>query len=340
MEGKDMVEAVTLNSTQGVAVLLMALGEEYAAEIFKHLDRREVYKISATMASLADISLNQVSEVLHKFNQEVESQTSIGVRSQDYISNVLIRALGRDKAKGIMEHIFNTDQVSGIDALKWMDASAIAGSLRNEHPQIIALVLFSLESEQAAEVVRLLPEELRYEALVRMITLDGIPAQALTELNELVENQLLTTTDNAATSKVDGLQRTAAILGLLGGDIEGPILNRLSEVNVELSEKIKDLMLIFDNLLGVEDRSIQILLRDVPSQTLKVALRGADDMIRQKILRNMSTRAAEILLEDLEVMAPVRMSEVEKAQKEILAIAKRLAESGELSLSRETDPLV
>lgn len=330
--GEAPAPAVALAGVDRAAVLLMTLGEEYAAEILKHMEPRDLHKLGAAMANVTGINKSQVSEVLNAFNEQVEDQTSMGVHSQDYIRAVLIRALGRDKAKSVMESILNADSGSGVEALKWMDAEAIAGGLRQEHPQVVALVLSSLETEQAAEVVSLLPEDLRYDALMRVATLDGIPANALVELNEVIEKQVMSAISASARSKMGGAQRAAEILNLLSGDVEGPILDRVKEADPELGEKIEEMMLLFESLLEVEDRGIQTLLREVSSETLMVALRGADEMVKEKILRNMSKRAAEMLRDDLEVMPPVRLSEVEAAQKEILATAKRLAEAGELSL--------
>lgn len=332
---------IALAGVDRAAVLLMTLGEEYAAEILKHMEPRDLHKLGAAMTNVNGINKSQVSEVLDTFNGQVEEQTSMGVHSQDYIRAVLIRALGRDKAKGVMDSILNADSGTGVEALKWMDAEAIAGGLRQEHPQVVALVLSSLETEQAAEVVTLLPEDLRYDALMRVATLDGIPANALVELNEVIEKQVMSAISASARSKMGGAQRAAEILNLLSGDVEGSILDRVKEADPELGENIEEMMLLFDSLMDVDDRGIQTLLREVSSETLMMALRGADEMVKEKLLRNMSKRAAEMLRDDLEVMPPVRLSEVESAQKDILATAKRLAEAGELSLgSKGGDSLV
>ena len=328
-----MSEPSTLPGITRAAVFLMAVGEEYAAAILKHLEPRDLHRISTTLVSLANIDRNQVSEVLHEFNEQAENQTSMGVDNQDYLRDVLIRALGRDKAKKVMEHVVSSDNLSGTAALKWLDASAIASSLSEEHPQVAALILSSLDPEQAAEVANLLPEALREEALLRVAMLDSIPAGALTELNEVIEKQVLTTTHTATTPKIGGPQQAAEILNLLNPDVVGGVRNKLKEFDPAMAEQIEDLMVVFDNLLKVDDRGIQTLLRQVPSQTLLVALRGADELVRQKLMRNMSKRAAAILLEDLETMAPVRLREVELAQKEILTTLRRLADAGELSLS-------
>ena len=316
------------------AVVLMALGESHAAEILRHLDPHELHKIGVAMANMTNVSRKQISEIVQTFTEEVSNQSSLTVDSENYIRGVLNRALGRDKAKGILEHIFDMNGQSGVDSLKWMDASAIAGGLREEHPQVVALVLSSLQTEQAAEVVALLPPSLRDEALLRVAILDEVPSGALEELNELIEKQVMRNISAAATSKIGGAKRAAEILGRLDASVEGEILEKIKELDEELGTRIEDLMVVFENLLGVSDRDIQTLMREISSDTLLVALRGADEAVRDKILSNMSRRAAELLRDDLEAMPPVKLSDVEAAQKEIMSAAKRLAEAGEITLSK------
>lgn len=336
-----MAEPRSLKGIERAAILLMAVGEDHATEILKHMEPRELHKLGATMANLSKVDREQVSEVLLEFNQQVSHQTAMGVDSQDFVRSVLTRALGRDKAKGIMDRILESDVDSaGVDALKWMDARAIASGLHSEHPQVVALVLASLEPKQSAEVVGLLPEELREEALLRVAMLEEIPSGALMELNELIEKQMMTKMTASATSKLGGPKRAAEILNLLDGAVEGQILDKVKEYDETLGQKIEDMMMVFETLLDISDRDIQALLREVSSETLIVALRGADESVRDKILRNMSSRAAALLRDDLEIMPPVRLSDVEAAQKEILGTVKRLAEAGELTLRRGGEQLV
>lgn len=329
-----------LKSIEQAAVVLMALGENHAAEILRHLDPRELHKIGVAMANMTNVSRHQISEIIHTFNEEVRNQSSLTVDSESYIRGVLTRALGREKAKGILEHIFSTEGQSGVDSLKWMDASAIAGGLRDEHPQVVALVLSSLQTEQSAQVVGLLPPTLRDEALLRVAILDEVPSGALEELNALIEKQVMRNINAAATSKIGGPKRAAEILGRLDASIEGEILDKIKEVDADLGSRIEEMMVVFENLLGVSDRDIQALLREVSSETLLVALRGADEGVRNKILSNMSRRAADLLRDDLEAMPPVKLSDVEAAQKEIMSTAKRMAEAGEITLSSKGDQLV
>lgn len=330
----------TLKGIDRAAVMLMALGEDHAAEVLRHLDPRELHKVGVAMTSLTRVSRDQISDIVHAFNEEVNQQSSLVLDSENYIRGVLTRALGREKAKGILEHIFDQETGSGVDSLKWMAASAIAGGLRDEHPQVVALVLASLRSEQAAEIVSLLPESLRDEALLRVATLDEVPSGALEELNELVEKQVLRNISAAATSKIGGPKRAAEILGRLDGGIEGQILDKIKETDADLGGKIEEMMIVFEHLLTISDRDTQTLLREVSSDMLLLALRGAEDAIRNKIMSNMSKRAAELLRDDLEAMPPVKLSDVENAQKEIMASAKRLAEAGEITLGARGEQLV
>ncbi len=330
----------TLKGVEKAAVVLMALGEDHAAEILRHLDPRELHKIGVAMTTLTRINREQISEIVQTFNEEVHEQISLVLDSENFVRGVLTRAVGREKAKGILEHIFDGETRSGVDSLKWMDARAIAGGLRDEHPQVVALVLSSLRVEQAAEIVGLLPAPLRDEALLRVATLGEVPSGALEELNELIEKQVMGNINAAATAKIGGPKRAAEILGRLDGEVEGQILDKIKEADADLGERIEEMMVVFENLLGVSDRDIQTLLREVSSEVLLVALRGAEEAVRAKIMGNMSKRAAELLRDDLEAMPPVKLSDVENAQKEIMNAAKRLAEAGEITLGSKGDQLV
>ncbi|MBZ4194966.1 MAG: flagellar motor switch protein FliG [Candidatus Contendobacter sp.] len=335
-----MPEPMTLKGVERAAVVLMALGESHAAEILRHLDPRELHKLGVAMSGLTHVNRHQISEIMHTFNEEVSGQSSLMLDSENYVRGVLTRALGREKAKGVLEHIFSGETQTGVDSLKWMDASAIAGGLRQEHPQVVALVLASLQVEQAAEIVNLLPGALRDEALLRVATLEQVPSDALTELNEVIEKQVMRNINAAATSKIGGPKRAAEILSRLDAGVEGQILDSIREIDADLGTKIEDLMVVFENLLNVSDRDIQALMREVSSETLLMALRGAEEAVRNKIMGNMSRRAADLLRDDLESMPPVKLSDVEAAQKDIMSTAKRLAEAGEITLGAKGDQLV
>ena len=320
-----------LNGTERAAILLMTLGEEDAAAILRHMGPKEVQKVGATMASLANISKGQVGEVLEDFVRTVDEQTALGVGSDEYIRKVLVQALGEDKASGLIDRILLGRNSKGLEALKWMDPRAVAEIVRLEHPQIMAIVLSYLDSDHAAEVMQHLPERIIPDVIMRIATLDGIQPSALNELDLILEKQFAGNA-NVKSAGVGGVKSAANILNFMDSTVEGSVMEKIRESDEELSQKIQDLMFVFDNLLEVEDRGIQALLREVSTESLIFALKGADDSLKEKIFKNMSKRAAETLRDDLEAKGPVRLSEVETAQKEILAIARRMAESGDLVL--------
>ena len=316
---------------QKAAILLMAIGEHEAAEILKHMQPREVQKLGAAMAQLRNIPREEVDKVVESFVATVETQTSIGVGSNEYIRNIISKALGAERAEAITDRILSQSTVSGLEQLKWLDARTVAGILANEHRQIVAIVLSYLESEQAAEVLQNFPEDTRHEIVVRIAMLDAVHPSALKELNKMMESQFATD-KFAPSSSLGGLKRAADMLNLLDVSTEEEIINKIKEMEPELGGELEDLMFVFEDLLEVDNRGVQALLREVSTDSLVVALKGASDEIKQKIYGNMSKRAAEMLQEDLEAKGPVRVSEVELAQKEIIAVARRLAESGEISL--------
>ncbi|WP_279360890.1 flagellar motor switch protein FliG [Xanthomonas sacchari] len=320
-----------MNGTQRAAVLLLSLGEADAAEVLKHMDPKEVQKIGIAMATLSGISRDQVEKVMEEFNAELGSKTSLGVGADDYIRNVLVQALGADKAGSLIDRILLGRNTTGLDTLKWMDPRAIADLVRNEHPQIIAIVMAHLDSDQAAEALKLLPERTRADVLMRIATLDGIPPHALNELNEIMERQF-SGNQNLKSSNVGGVKVAANILNFLDSGSDQGVLSAISKIDADLGSRIQDLMFVFDNLVELDDRGLQTMLREVSGDRLGLALRGADIKVRDKITKNMSQRAAEILLEDMEARGPVRLSDVEAAQKEILAIVRRLADEGVISL--------
>lgn len=320
-----------LSGTERAAILLMTLGEQDASEVLRQLGPKEVQKVGSVMATLSGVSRQQVGEVLDDFVATVEEQTALGIGNEDYIRNVMIKALGEDKAGGLIDRILMGHSSKGLEALKWMDARAVAEIIRLEHPQIIAIVLAYLDSDHAADVIGFLPERTRPDILMRIASLDGIQPQALQELDEIMEKQF-SGNNNVKSSSVGGLKSAANILNYMETSMEAEIVERIRETDGQLGDKIQDLMFVFDNLVDVDGRGIQALLREVSSETLIMALKGADEAVKEKIFSNMSKRASEMLRDDLEAKGPVRLSEVEAAQKEILAVARRMAESGEIAL--------
>lgn len=330
-----MAEAVdeleNISGLERAAIFLLALGEKDAAEILRHMGPKEVQDLGMAMASMTKVTTHQMHGVMRDFVDKIQVQTSLGVDSDDYIRNVLTNALGADKATGIIDRILLGKNSKGLEQLKWMDARAIAEMIRLEHPQIIAIVLTFLENDQAAAVLGAFTERQRSDIIMRIATLDGIQPAALQELDEILEKQFSGNT-NLQSSQLGGIKTAANILNFVDGSIESRIMEDIGETDQDLAQQIMDNMFVFDNLIDVDDRGIQTLLREVSTDQLLLALRGADNELKEKIFKNMSKRASEMLRDDLAASPPVKLSEVETAQKEILAIAKRMADAGELNL--------
>ncbi len=325
-----------ISGSERAAIFMMSLGEQKAAEVLKHMAPKEVQKIGTIMASLNNISNEKVESVLGAFVDSANEQSGVGVDSDEYIRNMLISALGEDKASNVIDRILLGKNSKGLDSLKWMDPRAVAGVVQNEHPQIIAIVLSYLESEHAAEVLQHLPDRARSDVLMRIATLDGVPPAALQELNQVLEKQFAGNS-NVQKSGVGGIKTAAGILNFMDGEMESAITESITEHDAELAQEIQSQMFVFDNLLEIDDRGMQAILREVQSEQLIIALKGADDTIKEKIFGNMSSRAAEMMREDLEAKGPVRLKDVEDAQKEVLSVAKRLADAGEISLGGKGD---
>ncbi len=313
------------------AILLMSLGEEEAAEVFKYLGPKEVQKLGAAMAKLNHVNREKVEKILEDFRAEAEGQTGLGADSAAYIKNVLTKALGSDRAANLIERILHGGDTAGIEGLKWMDASAVAELIKNEHPQIIATILVHLDRDQASEVLGHFTERLRNDVVLRIATLDGIQPTALKDLNEVL-TKLITAPNNIKKSAMGGTRVAAEILNFMGGAAETSVLANVRDFDPELAQKIQDEMFTFDNILELDDRAVQLLLREVQSESLIIALKGTSEELREKIFKNMSQRAAEMLRDDLEAKGPVRVSEVEAEQKEILKIVRRLADEGQIAL--------
>jgi flagellar motor switch protein FliG len=317
--------------TQRAAILLMSLGEQDAANLLKQLDAKDVQKLGLAMAELKEISREQVNAVLEKFIGVADSRANLAGGSTEYVRRVLTQAVGKQKTDMLLERVSTGQTGQGIEALKWMEAKAVAQIISTEHPQIAAIVLAHLEPEQSAAIMPLLSEELRTEVLMRIASLNEVPQTALTELDQLVEKQA-NVAPPVPLRKVGGARTVANILNSMERDESGAELGKIEKADAEMHQRIKDLLFIFDNLLDVDDRGIQALLREVGSDTLAVALRGAEPEVQERILKNMSKRAAEILKDDMEARGPVKLADVEAAQKEIIVVAQRLAEEGTISL--------
>ena len=327
-----------LSGTQRAAVVLLSLGESQAAEVLKHMSAKEVQKLGLAMTSVGGISHDSVAQVFDDFVDVLAQPGALG-SADDYIRAVLTQALGEERASSLIDRILAGRNTSGLDTLKWMEPRAIADLVRNEHPQIIAIVMAHLDSDQAAEVIKLLPDRVRPDVLLRIATLDGIPPNALNELNDVMARQFAGS-QNIKSSSVGGVKVAAEILNFMDSGQDETILGSIGQIDSDLGTKIRDLMFVFDNLAEIDDRAMQTVLRDVPSDKLAVALRGADAKVREKITTNMSSRAAEILIEDMEARGPVRLAEVEAAQKEILTIVRKMAEAGTIQLAAKAEAFV
>jgi len=324
-------EARNLTGTEKAAVFLRSLGDVEAAEVLKHMNPKEVQKVGQTMATLTNVTREEVQGVLDVFISTVEQETGLGIGSHDYVRRMLVGALGEDKAGNLLDRILSGSNTSGLEQLKWMDARGIYEVIRLEHPQIIAIVCSFLDGDQAAQVLSQFPERDQANIILRIATLDGVQPAALSELNEILEKQF-SGSAGGQTSTVGGMKTAADILNFVEGSAEAAIMESIKETEPDLGQGIEDLMFVFDNLIDIDNRGIQALMREIQTDQLQLALKGADEELREKFLANMSQRAAEMLRDDLEAMPPVRVSDVEAAQKGILTAARVLSDKGEIQL--------
>ncbi|WP_455818118.1 flagellar motor switch protein FliG [Pseudomonas cerasi] len=320
---------MSLTGTEKSAILMMTIGEDRAAEVFKHLDAREVQHLSTAIANMRQVSHKQLTDVLREFEIDAEQFAALSLNSNDYLRSVLVKALGEEKASTLLEDILETrDTTSGMDTLNFMEPQAAADLIRDEHPQIIATILVHLKRGQAADILAQFDERLRHDVMLRIATFGGVQPAALAELTEVLNGLL--DGQNLKRAKMGGVRTAAEIINLMKTQQEEAVIEAVREFDGELAQKIIDEMFLFENLVEVDDRSIQRLLQEVESESLLVALKGSEQPLREKFLRNMSQRAADILRDDLANRGPMRMSAVETEQKAILLIVRRLAETGEM----------
>ncbi len=312
---------------QDAAIFLMSIGEEEAAEVFKHLSPKEVQKLGETIAGMRTVSRERVEQVMERFTDQAASQSLLISDTNSYVKSVLKRALGDDKASLLIDRIMQGSDVSGIESLKWMDAQSIAELLRNEHPQIMAAILVHLDADLVAGVLKNLTDRMRNEVMLRIATLEGIQPTALNDLNEVLY-KVLAGGDKVRKTSLGGIQTAADILNLMGTAIETTVIESIREQDSDLAQKITDKMFTFEDLLKLDNKSIQMILKEVSTDMLVIALKGASAELKELVLGNMSSRAAEGLRDDLESRGPVRLSEVEGQQKEILKVVRRLSDEG------------
>ncbi|MGB2332686.1 MAG: flagellar motor switch protein FliG [Litorivicinaceae bacterium] len=344
MDQQEMTEALReeiegLTSTDRAAVLLLLLGEQEAANIIKYMDPKEVQRIGAAMVSAADMSQEAVNFVLDEFVSTLKNQTSLGLGTSDYVEDVLRRALGEDKAASVMGRILPGQASKGLDILKWMDARAIADMVRNEHPQVIAIILSVLEFEVAADVLQFLPQAVRPEIMQRVAALETVQPAAMLELESIMKKQF-SNNSSARSSSVGGVKQAAKIMNFVKVDMESQIMQGLSNLDEDIMLQIQDNMFTFENLVDVDNRAIQTIMRNVDQDLLMTALKGASEFVKEKFFDNMSSRARVMFIDDMEAKGPLRISDVEEAQKNIMRTARKLSDAGELVLAGRGDDFV
>ena len=314
------------------AILLMSIGEAEAAEVFKQLQPKEVQKLGETIARLKNVPRERLGQVLEKFCAVADEHHALVNDTDEYVKAVLRKALGEDKANLLIDRILQGADVTGIEGLKWMDPPSVAELLRNEHPQIVAAILVHLESDQASAILKCFGDRQRNEVLVRIATLDGIQPAALRDLNEVMQT-VLAAGDGVRKTSLGGVKTAAELINQLGTALETSVLDFVRESDADLAQKLMDNMFGFDDLIRLDDKGIQAVLKEVQSESLVLALKGATPEMRDRVFKNMSSRAAETLKEDLDGRGPVRVSDVEAEQKEMIKIVRRLVEEGTIMLA-------
>lgn len=332
-------ELDALSGAQRAAVLMLLLGEQQASEIIRFLNPREVQALGAAMVSVADLSQEAVNIVLDDFVSTLKKQTSLGLGTGDYVEKVLKRALGEDKAASVLSRIMPGQGSKGLEILKWMDARSIADMIRSEHPQVIAIILSVLEYDVAADVLNFLPTESRPEILQRVASLETVQPSAMEELESIMKKQFASNS-SAKSSSFGGIKAAAKIMNFVKVDLESSIMSGLAQLDSELMQKIQDNMFTFENLVGVDNRGIQVLMRNVEPDMLMTALKGAPEFVKEKFFDNMSSRARVMFIDEMEGKGPLRITDVEDAQKMIMRIARKLSDAGELVLAGRGDDFV
>jgi flagellar motor switch protein FliG len=321
---------------EDAAILLMSMGEEAASEVLKHMQPKEVQRLGETIAKMKAVPRERFERVVEDFLKLAEAEHLLVPDSSEYVRSVLRKALGEEKASLLLDRILAGNDITGIESLKWMEAQSVAELLRYEHPQIVAAILVHLEYDQTSQILKLLPDRMRNEVLMRVATLDGIQPAAMKDLNEVLSN-VLAGSDRARKSQLGGVKSAAEILNMMGSSVETSVLDYIRESDDGLAQKIMDNMFTFDDMLKLDDKAVQMVLKEVQAESLVISLKGATPELRERIFKNMSSRAAETLREDLEARGPVRVTDVEAEQKEMLKIVRRLAEEGEITMGGGSD---
>jgi len=332
-------ELESLSGTQRAAVLMLLLGEQQASEIIRFMNPKEVQALGGAMVSVADLSQEAVNVVLDEFVATLKKQTSLGLGTGDYVEKVLKRALGEDKAASVLSRIMPGQGSKGLEILKWMDARSIADMIRGEHPQVVAIILSVLEYDVAADVMTFLPPDSRPEILQRVASLETVQPSAMEELESIMMKQF-SSNSSAKSSSFGGVKAAAKIMNFVKVDLESSIMQGLGKIDADLLQRIQDNMFTFDNLVGVDNRGIQVLMRNVEPDMLMTALKGAPDFVKSKFFDNMSARARVMFIDDMEAKGPLRITDVEEAQKQVIRIARKLSDAGEMMLAGRGDDFV
>ena len=332
-------ELAELTTTERAAVLMLLLGEQQAADIIKYMSPKEVQAIGAAMTAVQDLSQEAVSIVLDDFINTIKKQTSLGLGSSDYVENVLKRALGEDKAASILSRIMPGASSKGLEILRWMDARSISDMIRAEHPQVIAIILSVCDFDVAADVLAFLSPDIRPEVLRRVASLETVQPSAMQELEKIMKEQF-SKSSSAKSSSFGGVKAAAKIMNFTKADLESVILNGLNDLDPDIAMKVQDNMFSFENLVGVDNRSIQTLMRNIEQDMLMVALKGATEPVKDKFFGNMSARARVMFIDEMEGKGPLRLTDVEDAQKSIMRLAKKLSDKGEIMLAGRGEDFV
>ncbi len=329
-------ELATMSSTERAAVLMLLLGEQQAADIIRYLNPKEVQALGASMVAVSDLSQEAVNSVLDEFVATIKRQTSLGLGTTDYVEKVLKRALGDDKAASVLGRITPGHGSKGLEILSWMDARSIADMIQGEHPQVVAIILSVLEHEVAADVLIFLPPESRAEVMQRVASLETVQPSAMEELEAIMKKQF-SSNSSAKSSSFGGIKAAAKIMNLTKTELEASVMKSLGELDADLTQKIQDNMFTFENLTGVDNKGIQVLMRNVEPDLMMSALKGANEEVKEKFFGNMSERARGMFKDDMEAKGPMRLADVETAQKTIMRIARKLSDAGDLVLGGGAD---
>jgi flagellar motor switch protein FliG len=321
------------SGSEKAALFLLMLGEEQASKVLKFVDPHEVERIGTAMASITSVDNRLAEAVVDEFRSALHQETSLGVGVQGYVRKLFTSTLGDQKGSTLADRVLGDEETQEMSSLRWLEPEALLHMIQDEHPQIIAITMAHMDQDQAVAVLKKMPAELQDDIVVRIANMQTIPQSAMRQLQTVLKKKL-SVTATFKNRKIDGAKAVAGIMNGLDPDAETRILEMVAKENQPLSDRIQDLMFVFGDLINIPGKGIQLLLREVGSDVLPMALKGADEKVRETILENMSKRAREMLLEDMESRGPMKLSDVETAQKDILAVAKKLADAGQIDLGR------